>query len=155
MVYAGYTPAKLPPAQPSELESALWTIPSMESLEVLGKLTYNCVVQPKDDKYRKIRMSNEKINAAIAQVPGALAALSNMGWVNDGDEFLVLPQGKYLTMKEFRAVDDAKQRLSKKLAEAAKERMRHNAAAASAVANASNPSSSNSAANGIALKAQA
>lgn len=34
MGYAGYTPAKLPPGKASVLQTALWSIESMECLEV-------------------------------------------------------------------------------------------------------------------------
>lgn len=34
MGYAGYTPAKLPPGKASALQQALWSIDSMECLEV-------------------------------------------------------------------------------------------------------------------------
>ncbi len=40
----------------------------MESLEILGKLIYNAAVSPKEEKYRKIKMSNPKIDATIVQV---------------------------------------------------------------------------------------
>lgn len=34
MGYAGYAPAKLPPAKATGLQAALWTIDNMECLEV-------------------------------------------------------------------------------------------------------------------------
>lgn len=34
MGYAGYTPAKLPPGKASALQTALWSIDNMETLEV-------------------------------------------------------------------------------------------------------------------------
>jgi hypothetical protein len=58
--------------------------------------------QPKEDKYRKIKLSNEKVHTTIVQVENALDALRAMGWVQEEQEleFLVLPAGKYMSMKE-------------------------------------------------------
>ena len=40
----------------------------MESLEILGKLIYNAAVAPKEEKYRKIKLSNPKIDEKLGQV---------------------------------------------------------------------------------------
>jgi hypothetical protein len=58
--------------------------------------------QPKEDKYRRIKLRNEKINTTIVQVENALDALRAMGWVQEEAEleYLVIPAGKYMSMKE-------------------------------------------------------
>ena len=57
-------------------------------------------------------MTNEKIAALITDVPGAKEAMLEMGWVEDG-EFLILPAGKSVTMREVREIDDARVALKK------------------------------------------
>ena len=61
------------------------------------------------DKFRKIRLTNEKI-AAVMAVEGAKTAMLTMGWV-ENEEFLVLPAGVRLSMKEVRDIEDAKIKL--------------------------------------------
>lgn len=121
MVYAGYVPAKLPPSKLSDAEAAAYSVESMESLEIVGKLLYNCAVSPKEEKYRAIRLSNEKIKSTIVSVPGAMDTLKAMGWVESSDnpEMLIIPGGKYISMKEVRIIEAAKERLAKALREKA------------------------------------
>ena len=52
----------------------------------------------------QIRLTNEKIAAVITAVPGAKEALVEMGWTEEG-EFLVLPAGKSVTMREVRDIE--------------------------------------------------
>jgi len=54
-----------------------------ETSGILCKLLGNILANPEDDKYRKIRLSNAKINAAIVQVPGAIDILLAVGFVED------------------------------------------------------------------------
>lgn len=117
MGYAGYTPAKLPPAKPTEVEAAVQSIKSMDSLEVIGKLLYNCAVSPREEKYRRIKLSNKKISETIVNTPGALDAMQALGWVQDEAnlEELMLPAGVFMTMKEVRIVEDAKDKLKKNM----------------------------------------
>ena len=63
------------------------------------------VVNPSDDKYRRLRLSNPKIAAALVDVPGAVDALLAMGWERDANDadFLVCPKGVRVTMAEVRA----------------------------------------------------
>ena len=60
----------------------------------------------------QIRLTNEKIAAVLVAVEGAKAAMLEMGWVEDG-EFLVLPAGVQLSMREVRDIEDAKAKLKK------------------------------------------
>ena len=60
----------------------------------------------------QIRLTNDKIAAVLVAVEGAKAAMLAMGWVEDG-EFLVLPAGVQLSMKEVRDIEDAKAKLKK------------------------------------------
>ena len=62
------------------------------------------VVNPGDEKYRRLRLSNPKIAAALVDVPGALDALLAMGWERDAADadFLVCPKGVRVTMAEVR-----------------------------------------------------
>eukprot|EP00746_Dinoflagellata_sp_MGD_P151949 gnl/MRDRNA2_/MRDRNA2_83340_c0_seq1.p1 gnl/MRDRNA2_/MRDRNA2_83340_c0~~gnl/MRDRNA2_/MRDRNA2_83340_c0_seq1.p1 ORF type:complete len:188 (-),score=66.80 gnl/MRDRNA2_/MRDRNA2_83340_c0_seq1:401-964(-) len=109
MGYAGYAPStvkaqdKLPP-----LEQALRGLPidpaTMASLELIEKLVRNTVQQPAEEKFRKIRLTNAKIAEAITNVPGAVAAMEEMGWQKEGEEFLVLTQGKKLVFEDVKAI---------------------------------------------------
>ena len=47
-------PAKLPPGKPTELQAALWSVKSDESLAVIHKLSYNTACQPAEEKFRKV-----------------------------------------------------------------------------------------------------
>ena len=54
------------------------------------------------EKFRRIRLTNPKIQAVLVQVPGCLEALEHMGWIADeaDKEFLMISPGKYMSMKE-------------------------------------------------------
>ena len=62
------------------------------------------MVNPSDDKYRRLRLSNPKIAATVVDVPGGLDALLAMGWERDANDadFLVCPKGVRVTMAEVR-----------------------------------------------------
>ena len=77
-------------------------VPSMESLEILGKLVRNVAVNPSDAKYRKLRLSNAKVQEAVGDTPGALNALLAMGWQRDEAEpdSLTFPTARQLTMAQ-------------------------------------------------------
>lgn len=100
--YAGYVPAKLPPAKPTAIQAALWEVRSQESLEAISKLLRNAAVNPKEEKFRRIRLQNDKIQSLILQQSGALEALLLLGWernTSDGDQLVISP-GKYFSMSE-------------------------------------------------------
>ncbi|GFH07748.1 PUB domain-containing protein [Haematococcus lacustris] len=95
MVYAGYVPAKIPTVA-NELDRAVAAVTSLEALEVIGKLLYNAAISPKDDKFRRVRLSNAKIRATVAEAPGAVELLLAFGWVKDDDaeDTIVIPAGQ-------------------------------------------------------------
>ena len=63
-------PACLPAPQ-----SALASVESVETLEMLEKVQYNAAVAPAEDKYRRLRLGNARIRTTLADAPGGLAAL--------------------------------------------------------------------------------
>merc|ERR1719361_398945 len=93
MGYAGYAPGNRVADKLTPLQQALRALPlhqAMETLDIIEKLTRNVVRNPKEDKFRKIKLSNPKIAAAITDVPFAVDILREMGWVEIPDG-LVLP----------------------------------------------------------------
>lgn len=128
MGYYNLPSAKLPPGPRTPLDDALHLIKNLESLEVMSKLLYNAATSPKDDKFRRIRLSNPKIYSALVEVPGCLDALREMGWETDPSDpdTLIISAGKFMSMAEVRKIEDSKDRVRKLLAEEAKERLRRN-----------------------------
>eukprot|EP00854_Cymbomonas_tetramitiformis_P022284 gene22284-26883_t len=117
--------AKLPPDAKTPLQKSCEAVQSTESLTTIGKLTRNVSQNPREDKFRRIRLTNEKIAAVIGNVPGALELLAHMGWEREGEEFLVLPASVQMSMNEVRAIEAA----IAKLEQEAKERARARQAA--------------------------
>ncbi|KAA6422146.1 hypothetical protein WJX79_000144 [Trebouxia sp. C0005] len=117
MGYAGYTAAKLPPPKASALQAALWSVDNMECLEVMSKLVRNTAVAPSEDKFKRIKLSNSKVKTTIVDIKGGVSSLLAMGWVYDkaDKDFLMLPKGIQMTMKEVRAIEDTKDRLKKQV----------------------------------------
>lgn len=60
-----------------------------------------------EDKFRRIKLSNPKIQSAVVGAEGAVDALLAMGWAVDETDadFLALPAGVFLSMKEVRLID--------------------------------------------------
>ncbi|PNW87287.1 hypothetical protein CHLRE_02g116650v5 [Chlamydomonas reinhardtii] len=124
MGYGGYVSAKLPPAKPTEVEAAVQAIKSLETVEMIHKLVYNTAVQPKEEKFRKVRLGNPKIQAVLGEVPGAIDAMVALGWAledAEGEQFLVVPAGKFLGMQQVRIVEAARDKLTKEV----KDQSRH------------------------------
>jgi hypothetical protein len=115
MGYAGYVPAKLPPSKPTEVEAAVQAVKSVETLEIMGKLLYNCAVSPREEKYRRVKLTNKKVAETIGATHGALDAMLALGWKYDAAnaEELLVKEGTYFSMKEVRIVEAAKERLQK------------------------------------------
>eukprot|EP00933_Yihiella_yeosuensis_P039976 TRINITY_DN3417_c6_g1_i1.p2 TRINITY_DN3417_c6_g1~~TRINITY_DN3417_c6_g1_i1.p2 ORF type:complete len:186 (+),score=61.09 TRINITY_DN3417_c6_g1_i1:74-631(+) len=111
MGYAGYSPGMKVAESLTPLEQALRSLPldkALESLELIEKLTRNVVRNPTDDKFRRIKLGNPKIAAAITDVTGAVDLLNVMGWVQEGEE-LTLPSAVTLAHeKEVIGIIDAK-----------------------------------------------
>lgn len=103
--------------KPTEVQAALAAVPENASLEILEKLLYNIAVLPTEAKYRRIKLSNPKIKANIADIPEARQVLTLLGWDlidEEGEEFLTLPANKNITMAHVRDIQTAQQELSKK-----------------------------------------
>ena len=74
-----------------------------ESLEIIEKLTRNVVSAPRDEKFRKLKLSNRKIAETITDVPGALDVLREMGWTEGPSEAgptLILPASVRLAFED-------------------------------------------------------
>merc|ERR1711933_36907 len=109
MGYAGYAPgenSRMTEAL-SVYERALRGLPLEQwedTLELIEKLTRNVVRNPRDEKFRKIRLTNKKIAECVADVPGAIDLMRTMGWsdgtVEEGDPCLVLPADVKLDFQE-------------------------------------------------------
>merc|ERR1712048_1181776 len=95
----------------SPLEQALRALPLdkyLETLELIQKLTQNVVRNPTEEKFRRIRLTNPKIAAAITDVPNAVDLLKEMGWQQEGEE-LVLPAAvRHAHEREVVSIIDAK-----------------------------------------------
>jgi len=109
MGYAGYAPGANSRAAEalSEYERALRSLPLdkwEETLELIEKLTRNVVRNPRDEKFRKIRLTNKKISEFITEVPGATELLRVMGWTDatseEGEACLVLPDAVTFEFQE-------------------------------------------------------
>ena len=97
--------------------------------EIVGRLVYNTVTSPSDLKFRRVRLANEKISAAIVK-SGALEAMIRMGWVKQvcsesGEEVLVLPEKKYLSIKEYKLIQDVQEKLKKDMIDEARQAKLH------------------------------
>jgi hypothetical protein len=71
-------------------------VPSLLRLHHRPQLVYNVVVQPGEDKFRRLKLSNAKIRAGIIEAEGGLAAIRELGWQQseeDGEAVLTLPKG--------------------------------------------------------------
>jgi len=106
MGYGGYAPgANSRMAAPlSEYELALRGLPldkADETLNIMEKLIRNVVSSPKEEKFRKIKLTNKKIMETITEVDGAVAVLNEMGWVDAGAEepMLMLPDSVRLAFE--------------------------------------------------------
>jgi len=113
MGYAGYSPGanstvgdKLTP-----LQQALRQLPLDQyeaCLELIEKLTRNVVRNPSEEKFRRIKLTNPKIAAAITDVPNALALLQEMGWQPAGEELVLPPSVRPVHETEVVGIIEAK-----------------------------------------------
>mmetsp|Transcript_75535 Transcript_75535/g.175110 ORF Transcript_75535/g.175110 Transcript_75535/m.175110 type:complete len:186 (+) Transcript_75535:74-631(+) len=116
MGYAGYAPGNQIADKLTPLQQALRALPldkAQETLELIDKLTRNVVRNPGEEKFRRIKLSNPKISAAITEVPFAIDALKEMGWVEDGDGLVLPPSARLAHEVEVIAIIDAKDHFKK------------------------------------------
>merc|ERR1712061_204810 len=79
-----------------------------DTLDLIQKLTQNVVRNPTEEKFRRIKLTNPKIAAAITDVTNAADLLKEMGWQQEGEE-LVLPAAVRLAHeREVVSIIDAK-----------------------------------------------
>ena len=78
-------------------------LPSKSSIAIMYKLIVNATTKGQDlstedsSKFRKVRLSNEKIKAAITQVNGGLDIMQAVGFQlaeDNGETYLVYPPGE-------------------------------------------------------------
>jgi len=116
MGYAGYSPGNRIADKLTPLQQALQALPldkAQETLELIEKLTRNVVRNPGDEKFRRIKLSNPKIAAAIGEVPFAVDALKEMGWVEDGEGLALPPSARLAHEREVVAIIDARDHYKK------------------------------------------
>mmetsp|Transcript_107488 Transcript_107488/g.195507 ORF Transcript_107488/g.195507 Transcript_107488/m.195507 type:complete len:400 (-) Transcript_107488:199-1398(-) len=63
---------------------------AIEALDLLETLTRNVIQHPTEDKFRRVRTTNEKL-APLFGTPGIFDVMAEMGWQKEGD-FVVLPK---------------------------------------------------------------
>jgi len=95
------------------------------------QVTQNVAQHPTEAKYRRLKLANEKIEALLVNVPGAVQTLLELGWQRETDpvdgDVLVLPPAKHMSMADVRRVEQGEARL----VEALKVKARNEAAARS------------------------
>jgi len=116
MGYAGYSPGNQVADKLTPLQQALRALPvaqAQETLDLIERLTRNVVRNPAEEKFRRIKLSNPKIAAAITDVPFAVDVLKEMGWVEDGEGLALPTSVRLLHEKEVVALIDAKDHFKK------------------------------------------
>lgn len=63
---------------------------AIEALDLLETLTRNVIQHPTEEKFRRVRATNEKL-APLFGTPGIYDVMAEMGWQKEGD-FVVLPK---------------------------------------------------------------
>ena len=55
-----------------------------------------------EEKFRRVKLGNPKIKAALVDVPGAVHALLVLGWAKElePEEAVVVPKGRHFSMAE-------------------------------------------------------
>jgi len=109
-------------ADQNEFEKALRSLPlnaAQEGLDVLEKITRNVVQAPGEEKFRRIRTTNEKL-APVLGMDNMSNVLAEMGWQNEG-EFWVLPKTAKLSFQgHVVKIMEAKDHFSKRREDEAK-----------------------------------
>jgi len=65
-----------------------------DSARVLRSLMSNIIVNPFEEKFRKVKLDNKVIAAKIAQHPPCMAILKSVGFAPDGEATMVVGKGK-------------------------------------------------------------
>lgn len=81
----------------TDFEKLLRNLPvecAIPALDLLETLSRNVIQNPSEEKYRRVRTTNEKL-IALFGVPGTVDVMENMGWQFDG-EFMTLPKDVHL-----------------------------------------------------------
>lgn len=109
MGYYGLGPGMRVADQLTPLEAALRSIPMgnwQATLDIMEKLFRNITQNPREEKFRKIKLTNPKISDNITSISGALEALLYVGFVMSPEEegsdvmVLTLPANIKFTMPE-------------------------------------------------------
>lgn len=106
MGYYGLPPAKYSDGPLEPTEKALRGLPPpkcMQALDLIETTTRKVAQNPNDPKFRKLRLSNEKISAGITDVEGAFEIMNAFGWIIEcegEDAFLILPEDVKLTFPD-------------------------------------------------------
>jgi len=131
MAYAGYAPGHRV-VERTPLERALRAIARPETLDLLERLSKNVARAPSEAKYRKLKRANATIGREIFDDERAMRAMTTMGWIAEtieGSECLTLPRGTTTTMREVRAMDEARTALRRRLEEEMRAKIRARAMA--------------------------
>ena len=131
MAYAGYAPGHRV-VERTPLERALRAIARPETLDLLERLSKNVARAPSEAKYRKLKRANATIGREIFDDEHAMRAMMTMGWIAEtieGSECLTLPRGTTTTMREVRAMDEARTALRRRLEEEMRAKIRARAMA--------------------------
>lgn len=109
MGYAGYAPTKYARTL-NAVQLALKAVQDEAAYDLISKLMKNIAVNPVEAKYRRIGLSNARIQAVVASAPAMINALTALGWEADpqDDQFLLCSKTVRPTMAEVRLVDEAK-----------------------------------------------
>lgn len=135
MGYYGLGPGLRTAEKKTPLEEALRSMDMqvwLKTLLVMETLLKNVSQNHKEDRFRKIRLTNAKINDTITSVPGAVNALIIMGWkfemVDGTDACLTLPAdirmtfpdhvNKVIDARDFYKKEEDKERVSKGMSRA-------------------------------------
>lgn len=92
MGYYNLPSAKLPD-ELNDLEKLLRSLSlegAIEALDLLEKIVRNVIQNPSEEKYRRVRTTNDKLSPLFG-LAGSIDIMMEMGWEQQG-EFLVLPK---------------------------------------------------------------
>ena len=91
----------------SPLDKSLRSIENTASLQTICKLCRNVFSKPDDPKFRRLRLSNEKIHALLVAVPGCLEALGELGWSADKTDSDFLEHVGKVSFDKVRTIENA------------------------------------------------